>query len=55
MKGQCVGFHLVPTLFVYGELKLRYGLFTMYSCNSICITGCHGNGKISYSPNEFFS
>ena len=26
----------------------------MYCQNSICIMGCHGNGKISYSPNEFF-
>ena len=22
--------------------------------NSICIMGCHGNGYILYSPNEFF-
>ena len=25
-----------------------------YCQNSICIMGCHGNGKISDSPNKFF-
>ena len=32
MKGQCLSFHLVPTLMVlvYDEHKLRYDYFTMY-------------------------
>ena len=55
MQGQCLSFQLVLTLSVYKEDKLRYGEFTMYTVVIQYVSGCcHGNGKISYSPNEFF-
>ena len=41
-------------LLVYDDHELRYGKFTMFTVLIQFVSwGCHGNGKISYIPDEF--